>query len=115
MKKRMTLLGLMTVLIGWWMFGPEEHQGAVAARGAQRKLAAETDKVIADCQGQILRSLRTPKTASFVREQTELAKRPDGWDARFRVDAQNGFGAMLRGSWYCEVRGGRITVKQEGR
>lgn len=48
--------------------------------------------------------LRAPATAKFVRDQCSAAPTTEGkWEAVIVVDAQNGFGAMLRNRYVVEL------------
>ncbi len=48
--------------------------------------------------------LRAPSTAKFVRDQCSAAPTADGkWEAVIVVDAQSGFGAMLRNRYVVEL------------
>lgn len=57
------------------------------------------------CRGQVLGKLRAPGTAQFT--GATVAYRPgqtaDFYTARGQVDAQNGFGALLRMRYQCDL------------
>ena len=129
--------GCLTVIallvIGGWLSslsGPSEanaqtQAAEAAAREAQRQEAEGpyTDiDVRINCERVIKDRLVAPSTAKFPgifsddrTDPRRYQDHPDGpfWAWTTVVDAQNGFGAMLRGRWNCRVYDdGRITVEQ---
>ena len=60
------------------------------------------------CRDAVLRRLRAPATAEFP-SPSEMERRFDEWIVHGEVDAQNGFGAMIRQRYECAVerRSGR--------
>lgn len=54
------------------------------------------------CQEWVRDQLRAPSTADF--SQTTSTGGPSSWSVSGVVDAENGFGAMLRTSWTCDIR-----------
>lgn len=54
------------------------------------------------CQVWVRDQLRAPSTADF--SQTTSTGGPSSWSVSGVVDAENGFGAMLRTSWTCDIR-----------
>ena len=54
------------------------------------------------CQAWVRDQLRAPSTAEF--SQTTSTGGSSSWAVSGVVDAENGFGAMLRTSWTCDIR-----------
>lgn len=79
---------------------------------AERAADAERDVAISArivCEAQVKARLKAPATANFVREGREYgpaASDASGktWIVRGNVDAQNGFGALIRNRYQCTLR-----------
>lgn len=58
------------------------------------------------CEQFILRSLKAPKTAEFESYSASNVRQVDDdeWVVSIYVDAQNGFGALIRSDFSCQVR-----------
>ncbi|EYR62157.1 hypothetical protein N866_11165 [Actinotalea ferrariae CF5-4] len=56
----------------------------------------------AQCETWLLDQLRAPSTADF--SDVEVTGGPASWEVEGSVDAENGFGAMLRSRWTCDIR-----------
>ncbi|MEU7176395.1 hypothetical protein ABZ949_33525 [Micromonospora tulbaghiae] len=76
--------------------------GAVACALVHR----DKNEAIRHCQAAISKKLRAPSTAEFT--DTTVSRGDSGfgthyYDVAGTVDAQNGFGAMVRGEYTCEL------------
>lgn len=60
------------------------------------------------CQDPVQNRLRAPSTAKFPTTSDSGVRSVHAGDGRYLVDgyvdAQNGFGAMLRTTWACEIK-----------
>lgn len=58
------------------------------------------------CEDFVRERLRAPSTAEFgpSHEARVQPTADDRWFVRSHVDAQNGFGAMIRSEWSCDAR-----------
>lgn len=54
------------------------------------------------CQDWIRDQLLAPSSAQF--SETSSVGGPASWTVNGMVDAENGFGAMLRSAWTCDIR-----------
>lgn len=68
-------------------------------------------QVVANCQNLVKEHLTSPGTMDVVRPLPRARQTSPGvWRYDFLVDSENGLGALLRSSWSCTVRGGRVDV-----
>jgi hypothetical protein len=91
----------ITALVLWLTPSTEEMEAREAAREADPTYASRTA-----CQEFIRQSLVAPSTAEFVRVSDWPARELANGTIRVEatLDAENGFGAMLRQNMTCEVR-----------
>lgn len=61
------------------------------------------DQAIRMCEESLSEKLKAPSTAEFS-GQSATSTGSDAWAVSGEVDAQNGFGAMVRSSWACDMR-----------
>lgn len=103
MRKALVLLTAVATLVAC---GADEDDPAVIRAGAEQA-----------CQEWVTDRLKAPSTAEFVdvyatKGQADLTEQDiyDGkldesvYTVKGSVDSQNGFGAMLRTGWTCEVK-----------
>jgi hypothetical protein len=55
------------------------------------------------CEDAVKAQLKSPATAKFSDETISRTPIGGGWDVVGSVDSQNGFGALVRGSWTCHA------------
>ena len=82
----------LLLLLGAMIFGSDsgndDEVNAIAAR--------------MQCEDWLKEQLKAPSSAKFV--DTRVTGGPTSWTVSGQVDAQNSFGAMIRGSWTCSIR-----------
>lgn len=63
------------------------------------------------CEDAMTAGLKSPTTAKYV--NVSASSTAGGWDVIGQVDAQNGFGAMVRTTWECSAsnQAGRWTAR----
>lgn len=79
------VLTVLAVLGGWY--------------AAQPNMA---DRAVQTCQNLVRDKLKAPATAQFV-DVTFTDWQGGHWTVNGQVDAQNGFGALVRGPFSCEL------------
>lgn len=65
------------------------------------------------CEDWVSEKLKAPSTAKFSGER-QSSTGADSWTITGAVDAQNGFGAMIRSAWTCDVRWDASTDRWRG-
>jgi len=81
--------------------------------GGSNNNAASPYNAKYECEVFVKDRLKAPSTAKFSNEQAyTLQTQTDAFQVTGDVDAQNGFGAMLRNSFTCDVR--RVSVDSSG-
>lgn len=95
-----------------WIYAMIE--GGSGGAGAPAPFVPSEFNASTDCKGFVKRQLRAPATADFAPHR-ELTIGNDGarWSVSGYVDAQNGFGAMIRSHYTCVIRydGRRVTAE----
>ncbi|GIG71128.1 hypothetical protein [Phytomonospora endophytica] len=69
------------------------------------------ERAIEECRQSVLEQLKAPATAQFG--DAKATEGDDGYSVSGYVDAQNGFGALIRTDYRCEpikLRNGEVTV-----
>ena len=73
--------------------------------GSDEPTVDKQDGIMAEimCEEFVKKRLKAPTTAEFSnQEHRDIGKQR--WDVTGSVDSQNGFGAMIRGSYRCDLR-----------
>jgi hypothetical protein len=73
----------------------------LASAGDRDPMEARADDALVTCQQFVTDRLKAPSTAEFSGH--EIINADPQWTVRGAVDAQNGFGAMLRSNYVCTV------------
>ncbi|KQY41865.1 hypothetical protein [Cellulomonas sp. Root137] len=71
------------------------------AGGGDNDRAPSKYEAEVQCQDWVRDKLKAPSTAEF--SETRSTGGPASWTISGAVDAENGFGAMLRSSWTCNI------------
>ncbi len=85
------------------------NQSGVNARSRSISTVSLTQRVVDACQKAVLERLKAPATAVFSPDDEELFAEPgfnaeDGrWMYFGNVDSENGFGALLRSEYACQI------------
>ena len=90
----------------WWI--PAVVVGVLAAGGgtAYALIPTDEDRAVDRCQQSVTAKLKSPSTASYGEKTTVVVERGDFatyYKVFGTVDAQNAFGATIRGVYRCEV------------
>lgn len=64
---------------------------------------SQSDMAITMCEKFVKERLKSPTTAKFSGEAAAAGSRADEYAVVGQVDAQNGFGAMIRSQFRCEL------------
>jgi hypothetical protein len=111
MKRRGLLVaGLTAVLVGCGSASKSESESAPqrpeTSRASEAQAEQRIERAYEFCIEKITEQLRAPATARFS-ERDDGREGADG-DRRFlftgTVDSENGFGALLRSEWACDIR-----------
>ena len=76
--------------------------GVVGAQGAGDDGVSDYS-VQKQCQRWVDEKLKAPDTAKYS-QQLVVANGENSWTVTGAVDAENSFGASIRGSWQCAIR-----------
>lgn len=87
----LVVLGIFAVLMAWGMASGDDEDDATDKYGAQNV-----------CEQFIEDRLKAPSTADFHHDSATAAG--DVWTVSGAVDSENGFGAMIRSDYVCQVR-----------
>lgn len=68
------------------------------------------DRAVRLCETAVKDRLKAPATAQFSDER--ISRQPPRYLVAGHVDAQNGFGALVRATWTCTVDGGQVVDVQ---
>lgn len=98
---KILLFGFVAFIAFGWFVG--ENQSPA------QKARAEADRTLYDskytCQRFVERKLKAPSTAKFQSTgDTFAVKADDVYQVAGYVDAQNGFGAMIRSNYHCKMK-----------
>lgn len=101
--------GCLTKII-LWTFGISIVAGAILALlpsppgQTMRETIGDGPEAAVMCHEFLKDRLKSPATANFqpVRD-SDISRVQDSWRVRSYVDSQNGFGAMLRTTYTCQV------------
>jgi hypothetical protein len=66
--------------------------------------AEGADDAVEICQQNIAKQLKAPATAVFGKASATKTDEDKTWEVTGSVDAQNGFGALIRASWSCKAQ-----------
>lgn len=110
-RKPVSRQATVLVLLGLGLFI------AAAANVPRDGKGTDNFEVISTCRAVVEKVLKAPSTAKFISGEDSVRRREDGSiNVSGYVDAQNGFGAMLRNEYECEVVqvGGGLKVQHAG-
>lgn len=74
--------------------------------------AMERANIEVNCEGLVKKHLVSPGTMKVPSNDGARQLSDGSWTYDFAVDSENGFGALLRSNWHCEVHGNQVTVHQ---
>lgn len=103
-------LGLVAAVLAVVGFGWLASQNP--ERKAENEYALSSELSIRACERAVLAELKAPSTAKLSGAQA--SESAGIWSVTGSVDAENGFGAMLRGTFTCSVKvaNERATVSE---
>jgi len=107
MKRTALVLAAACLALAGCGGGDGVAAGASSATESSSRLASEDERrqVAYDaCVEAVTEQLKAPATAEFAAlEDVEVTEKSAGYTLRGDVDAQNGFGALIRNSYTCDV------------
>lgn len=69
--------------------------------------------VMVVCENLVKKNLKSPASMKVPHPKPSPVQVSSGvWRYTFPVDAQNGFGALIRSTWRCDVANGQVTVQE---
>lgn len=96
-----------------WIAGGAVVLALIVGVGVWLALPSTEDKAVTYCQEDVITpTLKAPTTAEFSKVSVEHEDGTELYRVRGAVDSQNGFGAMVRADFDCNMRyeGGRWGV-----
>lgn len=72
----------------------------LAGGAAAYQALSEESRAVEACEEDVRARLKAPSTAEFV-DDPRVVEGADGYQVTGQVDAQNGFGAMIRNTYTC--------------
>lgn len=103
-KRRIGVLGWFAIAFGMFvLFNVVSctQQMAAGEDEPEEFVPTQTDARFV-CEEWVKERLKAPATAEFT--DGTVSGSPSGYTITGTVDSENGFGAMLRGDWSCEIR-----------
>ena len=91
------VLGLIACSV-FWLF-----TNVKVVDNGSSKMETQKAEVIVFCKEVVKRGLKAPSTAKFPFLPNTIRVDPDTYEVNSYVDAQNGFGAMIRTNYTCRV------------
>lgn len=107
---KILIAGVFILIVGSCVMGQVRQAADPAAAAESQRRAAETLRVVRlqrECKDAVTNRLKAPSTAEFPGEIEIRQKKdePTFYYGLGKVDAQNGFGAKLRQTFVCKMRG----------